>query len=505
MNCLFVFALLVPLLPLAAAAGIAVLVLAGRATGDAGEAPTARLGEGAAWLTLLLLLGLDGLALATGAPGRLPLGDWFAAGGFALPVSFVLDGLALGYATLVALIGIVVLRYARDYLHREGGFHRFFLCLMLFLAGMFFIILADSLALLFVGWELVGVASYLLIGYAYDYGPATENAHFAFIANRIGDAGLILGLALSFWWLGTGEWSGIAAWAADAGRFDPITARLLVFGFVVAAIAKSAQLPLAGWLARALEGPTPSSAIFYGAVMVHAGVYVLIRLEPVLAPLPDIRAYIGLLGLATALYGWLAGLAQTDVKSSLVFATTTQVGLMFVACGLGWFELAAWHMGIHTVWRAYQFLLAPSFLHLATGKPPPAPAWLAGRQRLYTAALSRFWVDTLARTLVVRPARQVGRDLRDFDDKVIAPLVGWPPAATGEAERVIQAHGLAGAALRQAAKQLSRFEAHLVMQGGGPLTALLRRAGAALLVAEAMLEQPRYLFLLVLATFAVIL
>jgi len=517
MNCLFILAMLIPLLPMLAAGGIAAYVLAGRtvaAQGDDSEPPVARLAEGAAWLAFAGLLGLDALAWRDGAPGHFTVGHWFASGDFVVPISFVLDGLSLGYATLVALIGVVTLRFSRTYLHRETGFQRFFLFMCVFLAGMLLIVLSGNAVLTFVGWELAGISSYLLIGYAYDRPVATGNALWAFVTNRIGDAGLILGISLAAWWLGTVEWSGgsgLAAWA-QGSTFDKVGARLILFGFLVAAVAKSAQLPFASWIARALEGPTPSSAIFYGAVMIHAGVYLVIRLEPVLATVPDIMVYLAIIGAATALYGWLAGLTQTDVKSSLLFAATTQVGLMFLACGLGWFELAAWHMALHTVWRAYQFLLAPSYMHLVNEKARPAPAWLAKRQWLYTAALQRFWLEHAAHSTVIRPTVAVGHDLRDFDDNVLSHLVGMPErrrageeSAAGE-DDVIRGHGLAGAFLVWTAERLNRFEANLATQhGGGPLTRAMRVVGDYLLVFEALLERPRYLILAIAATFIVIL
>jgi NADH:ubiquinone oxidoreductase subunit 5 (subunit L)/multisubunit Na+/H+ antiporter MnhA subunit len=514
MNCLFILAMLIPLLPLLAAGGIAVHVMAGPATGansDDREPPTARLAEGAAGLALLGMIGLDALALVEGAPGHFIVGDWFASGDFTVPISFVLDGLSLSYATLVALIGVVTLRFSRNYLHRELGYQRFFIFMALFLAGMLLIVLAGNAVLTFVGWELAGVSSYLLIGYAYDRPVATGNALWAFITNRIGDAGFILGISLAAWWLGTVEWSGLAAWAADAQHFDKVAARLILFGLLIAALAKSAQLPFASWIGRALEGPTPSSAIFYGAVMVHAGVYLVIRLAPVLTQVPDALVYLVVIGGLTALYGWLAGLAQTDVKSSLLFATTTQVGLMFLACGLGWFDLAAWHMGLHTVWRAYQFLLAPSYMHLVSEKAAPAPGWLAGRQWLYTAALQRFWLDHLARSVLIRPTVSIGRDMRDFDDNVLAHLVGMPERHRGgEAppggDSVIRGHGLAGRLLVWLADRLHLVETHLVMrQGSGPVTRAARSVGDYLLVLEALVERPRYMILLVVATFVVIL
>jgi NADH:ubiquinone oxidoreductase subunit 5 (subunit L)/multisubunit Na+/H+ antiporter MnhA subunit len=515
MNCLPTFVMLVPLLPLLAAFGVAVYVMNGAAgdNSDDREPPTARLAEGAAIAALLILLGLDGLALLEGVPGsgHIALGTWFASGSFTVPISFVLDPLSLAFSTLVALIGVICLRFSRTYLHRELAFHRFFIGMLLFLAGMLLIVLSGNAVLTFVGWELAGVSSWLLIGYAYDKPVPTGNALYAFLTNRIGDAGFILAISLAAWWLGTVEWSGLAAWSADAARFDKVTARLLLFGFLVAAVAKSAQLPFSAWIARALEGPTPSSAIFYGAVMVHAGVYLIIRLAPVLEQVPDIMVYLALIGAATALYGWLAGLVQTDVKSALLFATTTQVGLMFLACGLGWFEFAAWHMGLHAAWRAYQFLMAPSYMHLVNRKAAPVPGWLAGRQWLYTAALQRFWLEHVARSALIRPTIAVGHDMRDVDDTVLSHLVGMPErqrvaVADSCADDVIRGYGFAGRLLVWLADRFSQLEEYLMLhRAEGPITRLLGGFGDYLRVFEAMLERPRYLLLLVVATFVVIL
>lgn len=514
MNCLFIplfsLVLLIPLLPLLAALGIAVYVMHG-AAGDDAEPPTARLAEGTAWLALCGLLGLDALALLEGAPGPVVIGTWFASGKIVVPISFMLDPLALSFATLVALIGVITLRFSRTYLHRELAFHRFFIGMTLFLAGMLLIVLAGNAVLTFVGWELCGISSWLLIGYAYDKPVPTGNALYAFLTNRIGDAGFLLGISLAAWWLGTLEWSGMAAWAGDLAHFDKVTARLLLFGFLVAALAKSAQLPFSAWIARALEGPTPSSAIFYGALMVHAGVYLVLRLAPVLAQVPDVLVYLAVIGAATALYGWLAGLVQTDVKSALIFATTTQVGLMFLACGLGWFEFAAWHMGLHAAWRAYQFLMAPSYMHLVNRKAKPVPRWLAGRQWLYTAALQRFWLEQGARSALIRPTQAVGHDMRDLDDQVLSHLVGMPAHHPGNAlpagaDAVIRGHGLGGRLLLWLADRCHHLESYLVLhRAEGPLTHLLRSVGAYLLVLEALLERPRYLLLLVAVTFVVIL
>jgi NADH:ubiquinone oxidoreductase subunit 5 (subunit L)/multisubunit Na+/H+ antiporter MnhA subunit len=508
LNCLFILVLLVPLLPLLAAAGVAVTILTG-AAGDAAEPPTARLAEGAAWGALLILLGLASLAFVEGAPGHFTLGTWFAAGEFVAPISFIVDPLSLGFGAIVAATGVVALRFARHYLHREAGFHRFFLLMALFLAGMLTIVLSGNTVLTFVGWELCGVSSFLLIGYAWERPTATGNGLYAFVTNRIGDAGFILGIALAAGWLGTVEWSGLAHWAGGNGAspFDAVTARLILIGFIVAALAKSAQLPFSAWIARALEGPTPSSAIFYGALMVHAGVYLVLRLEPVLMQLPDVRMLLALVGALTALYGWLAGLTQSDAKSSLLFATTTQVGLMFLACGLGWFDFAAGHMALHAVWRAWQFLLAPSLLHV-TLDSAGAPRWLVHRQWLYTAALRRFWLEPALRGLLIRPTLAVGQDMRALDDKLLSHLVGMPAHAAAETrgDDVIRAHGLPGRLLLLCSDWFQKLERFLVFERvEGPFARALQRVGGYLNVFELLLERPRYMVLAILATFVVIL
>jgi len=504
---------LIPLLPLLGAAGIALRILAGHDKGDSAEPSTARIALFTAGAALLLLLSLDWIALAHSVPGQIRSGNWFVSGAIALPLSFTLDALSLPIATLFAFIAVITLMFSRNYLHRERGFHRFFLGMCLFTAGMLLIVLAGNVVLTFVGWELAGVSSWMLIGYAYDRHTASSNALRAILTNRIGDAGFILGISLAFIWLGTVEWPALL----HANQLGTLSAGLLALGLVVAALAKSAQVPFSPWIARALEGPTPSSAIFYGALMVHAGVYLLVRLEPLLLQAPALMTLIALLGLLTALYGYFSGLTQTDVKSALMFATTTQVGLMFLACGLGWFTLAAWHLGLHASWRAYQFLASPSYMHLMGGPTRAAPAWLANKQGFYTAALQRFWLENLGDWLLVRPTRQLARDVRNLDDNVVSRLVGLPESAgvpaflvaSGEqrdTDKIMRGSGLAGALLEWVALKLHHFESRLLFQGGDSrLGRILDQIGGYLLAVEGLLSQPRYLLLLIMATLVVIL
>ncbi len=496
---------LVPALPLVAAGVTGLRVLAGRAAGDAGEPPTARLMALAALGSLLLLLAIDLQALLAGAPpGHRVLARWFGSGHWQGSLSFLLDGLALGVATVFAAIGWLAARFSAAYLHREPGFQRFFIVLGLFLSGIQWVLLAGNGLLAFVGWEMCGVASFLLIGYAWQRPLATGNALFAFVANRAGDAGFLLALGFAGAWLGGFEWPAIV----EGGGLGVASARLVALGLILAALVKSAQLPFSPWLARALEGPTPSSAVFYGAVMVHAGVFLLLRLEPLLAELPDLRLLLAVLGALTAVYAWLCGLVQSDVKSALIFATLFQVALMFVAIGLGWTTLAAVHLCLHAAWRAWQFLLAPSWLVVAPRRPPPPPAWLRQRQWLYTLALQRGWLDKLSTELLLRPTAGFARDLRNFEEHFIDPAIG--EAGRGRAldpERpLVRADGLPGRLLAAAAESLQRLENRLLLQGrGGAAERALRRLGGYLRTLENLLEQPRYLMMAVMATFVVIL
>lgn len=502
------FIALVPVLPLLAALLITVLFLAGRIRGEEGELLTAPITLTAILPAFALVLAFAVQGLFLDWPGRVRLGIWFAGGDWLVPLSFTLDGLSLGFGAVVAFIALVTLKFSVNYMHREVGFHRFFIGMNLFAGGMLLVVLAGNVALVFVGWELMGFASWLLIGYAYDRPTATAGALRAFITNRVGDAGLVLGVALALLWVGGLDWTTLEG---KAPRLPTLYVTLLALGFVTAALAKSAQVPFTPWITRALEGPTPSSAIFYGAVMVHAGVFLLARMEPVLVHAPGLMVLVGLLGAATVLYGWLGGYAQTDVKSALMFAVVAQVGLMFVAIGLGWFQVAMWHAALHALWRAWQFLASPSYMHLLDAPTPPAPAWLARCGRLYTAALQRFWLEDLTDRLLARPTLALARDMRAVDENVVSRMVGMPQSQRAAEllnrdREVVKGRGLAGGLLAWVADRLNRFEQRLVLQGGGGrLGEGLSRLGGWLKFVEGLLEQPRYLLVLIMATVVVIL
>jgi formate hydrogenlyase subunit 3/multisubunit Na+/H+ antiporter MnhD subunit len=515
------FVWLIPLLPTLAAVVIALTYLFANNRGEQGERLTARVALSAGGLSLLLVLVIDVTAMIQGAmPGQIRLGQWLSSGTYNIHISFTLDALGLVMMTLVSVIALITLRFSVNYMHREAGFQRFFMILCLFTSAMLLIVMGGSAAMVFVGWELAGVSSYLLIGYAVERPTATNNATRAFVTNRIGDAGFILGLFLALYWVGDLEWPTLLS---AAGDLPTLSSGLLALGFLIAALVKSAQVPFAPWIARALEGPTPSSAVFYGSLMVHAGVYLVIRLEPLLEQTPLIMTLMALIGLLTALYGYLVGLVQTDVKSTLMFSTTAQVGLMFLTCGLGLFELASVHLVIHAIWRAYQFLSSPAHMHLISHPTRPVPDWLAQQRWLYTAALNRFWLDPLGDWLLTQPSKALARETQAFDERIIVPLVGLPARADAvtsladwEAQKrgfsrlaegdIGHGQGVAGKLMETIATLLHWFEEHLVLKGGGEgLVNTIQRVGAKLQKVEELLSQPRYLLLLIMATFAVIL
>ena len=415
---------LIPLLPLLAAAVIGVGHLLGMFTGEASETTTAGIASWAITLSCLLSLTLLGADLLHKNAGSFGIGQWLESGNLNIQMTFITTGFSVVLAALFAILLFIITRFSINYLHREPGFHRFFFLLSLFSSAMLLLVLSGNAIGTFIGWEIAGLCSYLLIAYAYDRPVAAFNATRVFVTNRIGDAGFILGMGLSYTWAKGLDWSQLNALSTQLTGGQ---ASAIALCFAVAAFAKSAQIPFAPWLARAAEGPTPSSAVFYGAIMVHAGVYLMLLLQPIFERAPLIMALVAVVGFLTAVYGFIVGLTQTDVKSSLFFATTGQLGLMFLECGLGFWELASWHLCAHAVVRGYQVLVAPSLMHNTLGNPiKPVDPDTAGWRWVYVASLQRFWLDQITDWALVKPVRGLAHDLAYFDDHVIDRAMGIP-------------------------------------------------------------------------------
>lgn len=512
--------LLIPGLPFLAALWIVLGFIFGWNRGEKGERETAFVAVTANTLSLLAMLVLAIYDFTHGAPGHVTLFPWLQSGDYQANVSLMLDRLSLTFGVVLATINLLVVRFAVNYLHREAGFQRFFIVMSLFSCAMLLIVLAGSALLGFIGWEMAGISSYMLIAYSWQRETAVEGATRAFVTNRFGDTGYLFGMFIAFSWFGSTEWDVLFAPHPDVSG---MVLGIMTMGLMLAALVKSAQFPFCAWITRALEGPTPSSAVFYGSVMVHAGIYLLLRLEPLLQQTPLLGNGLILIGVLTILYGWLGAQVQTDIKSSLIFSTQQQTGLMLVEIGLGWYTLAAIHMGLHAIWRAYQFLHSPSFLQQTGWEPAkPAPRWLRKRKWLYTAALQRFWLVPLENWLLVRPTQALAHEAQTFDTRVIDRLTGTPSHSnmlTTLAEmqafqqgrlrlenNVGTGSGLFGNLMQWVAEQMEWLEDRLLLQkGGGKLGERLRQSGEYLDLIEELLAQPRYLIVLIAATLAAIL
>jgi len=508
---------LIPLCPFLAALAIGGLHFFRIIVGESGERVSSRLGVTALSLSCLLSIVLY-LALFLGwtSAQTVQIADWLQSGKVNIAFSLQIRPFNLAVAALFSVLLWVVMRFAINYLHREAGFHRFAFLLNLFGSAMLLLVLSANALFTFVAWELAGVCSYLLIAYAYDRPVAAHNATRVFVTNRVGDGGFLLGIALALVWLGSADWAQINASSTELAGQD---GNLLALCFALAACAKSAQVPFTPWLARAMEGPTPSSAVFYGGVMIHAGVFLLIQLQDLFEHAAVARAMLLAVGGATALYGYWVGLAQTDVKSAQAYAAAGQLGLMFAECGLGWWEMATWHMAAHAVVRCYLLLSAPSVLQVTGARPvkPVHPA-LSGWRLGFLAALQRGWLEPAVDAVLVKPVQGLGADMRYFDEQWVDPALGMPAPtiraisslAQWEERRMganlesdedsfAQGSGIAGKLAQWSAAVLNWFEYRFILSGiGRDSVRFGRRLGRAANRFERLLLKPRYLSLFVL-------
>jgi NADH-quinone oxidoreductase subunit L len=288
---------------------------------------------------------------------------------FQADAGFLLDPLSSTWLLFVTGVGMLIHIYSTGYMAHEGGYYRFFGYLNLFMFSMLTLILANNYVLMFVGWEGVGLCSYLLIGFYFHRKSASDAANKAFIVNRIGDAGFILGMFFITWYFGSLRYIDVNQ-LARSGHFqigDPIitAATLLLF---VGACGKSAQLPLYIWLPDAMEGPTPVSALIHAATMVTAGVYMVARSNALFVLAPTSMKTVAIVGALTAIFAASIGLVQNDIKRVLAYSTVSQLGYMFLALGVGAFSAAVFHVFTHAFFKALLFLGAGSVIHAMSGE-----------------------------------------------------------------------------------------------------------------------------------------
>ncbi len=286
------------------------------------------------------------------------LWTWFDIDGFAPKIAFRLDGLSLTMLGVVTGVGALIHLFASWYMRGEEGYSRFFAYMNLFIASMLILVLADNLMLLYLGWEGVGLCSYLLIGFYYRVQANGAAAQKAFIITRMGDVFLAMGLFILFRETGTLDIAVILQKAPvlfASGSLMITVIALLLFG---GAAGKSAQLPLHTWLADAMAGPTPVSALIHAATMVTAGVYLIARVHPLFLLAPDVLEFIGVVGAVTLLLAGFSALVQTDIKRVLAYSTMSQIGYMFLALGMGAWQPAIFHLMTHAFFKALLFLSA---------------------------------------------------------------------------------------------------------------------------------------------------
>ncbi|GLW55337.1 NADH-quinone oxidoreductase subunit L [Kitasatospora phosalacinea] len=352
---------LIPLLVAAPLAGAALLLLGGRALDRFGH-----------WIaTALAALSFAfGLALFADMLGRdaehravtEQLYSWIPVDGFQADVAFQLDQLSITFVLLITGVGTLIHLYSVGYMAHDERRRRFFAYLNLFLAAMLVLVLADNYLLLYVGWEGVGLASFLLIGFWQHKPSAATAAKKAFIVNRVGDMGLSIAIMLMFVEFGSFAFQPVFATAGDAseGKLTAIGLMLLL-----AACGKSAQVPLQSWLGDAMEGPTPVSALIHAATMVTAGVYLIVRSGAIFNLAPDAQTAVVVVGAVTLLFGAVVGCAKDDIKKALAGSTMSQIGYMIMAAGLGpiGYAFAIMHLVTHGFFKAGMFLGAGSVMH----------------------------------------------------------------------------------------------------------------------------------------------
>lgn len=372
---------------------------------------------------------------------RVSIGDWFTVAHYHFPLTILLDRLSLPIVAITVILAGIVGSFSVRYLHRDPGFYRFFLLLHLFTFGALLVFMADSLDVLLAGWEIVGITSVLLIGF-FQYRPdPVRNALRVFGIYRVADLFMLVGVFLAHHWFQTASWNGMFSgeWPGHVNKLDGTAATVVAVLLVFAASGKSAQGPFCGWLARAMEGPTPSSAVFYGAISIHAGAYLLLRIEPLIHSSVVATGLVLFIGLTTAVLGTLVHRTCADAKTALAYAAQTQLGLIFVEIGLGWTTFAIIHLISHAVLRTLQFLRSPSMLrdynrlHAAAGGQidPTGEHYESmlpkGLQiALYRIALGRGFYDAVVDRFIVAPVVAFARALR-----VLEP--GLPKARDPEA------------------------------------------------------------------------
>ncbi|XZE53449.1 proton-conducting transporter membrane subunit [Planctomycetaceae bacterium SH139] len=410
------------------------------------EHATARLTQLGVAFGLLGCCGVLTLMLATGRREvPVEIGDWISldAEHFHFHLKFVFDRLSVPFAILSFVLCGTVGAFAKVYLHRDAGYERFFLFYALFLLGMVVSALAGTIETLFLGWELVGLSSALLIAYFQNRPIPVRNGLHVWGVYRIADAAFLAAALTLHHLTGAGDFAGMmgnGVWPESIANIDGTSALLVGLLLLVAAAGKSGMVPFSGWLPRAMEGPTPSSAIFYGALSVHLGAYLLLRVSPLLDVSLPLRITVVVVGLASAIFGAYTARVQTDVKSALAYASLTQLGIIVIEIGLGLRYLALIHIIGHALLRTLQLLRAPSLLQdyqnlenaIGDSVPGVRSIVLSPTDRTESVVGYRFWydrgfLDAILQQFFIRPFTKLFLWTGAMEDRWTIWLAGNSP------------------------------------------------------------------------------
>ncbi len=319
---------------------------------------------------------------------------WIATGSFRTSVSLLLDPLSAVMACVVTVVGFLIHVYSTGYMAHDPRYHRYFTCLNLFTFSMLMLVLADNFLLMFVGWEGVGLCSYLLIGFWFERHSAASAGKKAFLVNRVGDFGFLLGMLFIFAVFGSLEYRTVFDRVASEPGAITATLTAICLLLFVGATGKSAQIPLYVWLPDAMEGPTPVSALIHAATMVTAGVYMVARCSILFVNAPAALLVIAIIGALTSLFAATIGLVQNDIKRVLAYSTVSQLGYMFMACGVGAFAAGIFHLMTHAFFKALLFLGAGSVIHGMHEEQDIRR--MGGLMKWMPITGFTFWVGTLA-------------------------------------------------------------------------------------------------------------
>lgn len=515
--------LLVTLLPLAGAIFMLSAMMTGLFSAEKDEDRVSKILRlihevSALALMMLVLDSMTGTDKKEVASFSLP---WLSIDQFDLYFSLRADWHSLVFSLLIVLISWMTTIFSRDYMHRERGYFRFHTALLVLLTAMQWICFSGSLIVTMMGWELAGLASYLLIAYNLERDTAADNAFFVYMVNRVGGVGWLTAGGLLLIWVDNAcslEWVAMPQQIAALTRAQQI---MMAVSLLLPAVVKSGQMPFSCWLPKAMDGPTPSSAIFYGALMTHAGSYLLYREQFILEALPELRLAIVALGLLTVIYGSACGWVQTHVKGTLIYASITQLGFNCLLMGWGLAELGFIHMLCHAMLRAYQFFLAPSFMH-KIGRWPmsvPLPGFIVSSGAYYRFCQRGFEIESIIMKMVVSPLDAFACDIFRFEQRVLERMIGLPARSlftisdiAAREEQMLAAgsfsyeqgyaiSGLPGRLLQWLGMTFHWFEEKLVVGGlGRELWVQARAVSKVLQHGETLFAEIRYLLLIIIIT-----